>query len=282
MSRVAILTDSTAYLPSDLTNLYNIKVIPLKIHWNGETFRDGIDLTPAEFYTRLESQSETPTTSQPSIQAFTEEFERLAERCDGIIVPLISSGISGTVDSARTAAAQFTKVPVEIIDSHSTTAGLALVVLAAARAAEAGQSLAEVTKITQTAVNNLSLFFVVDTLKYLHRGGRIGGASRYLGSALNIKPILYFNDQGKLDALERVRTRGKALDRLVELVMEKVNGNAPHIGIIHANTCERAELVKEKLTERIHCEEIHTLELSPAIGVHVGPGTLGVAVYNEK
>ncbi len=280
MSRIAILTDSTAYLSQEMIERYLIKVAPLKIHWKGETYLDGIDLTPSAFYTRLEKESELPTTSQPSIQDFIQMFERLAENYDGIIVPLISSGISGTVTSAQAAAAQYTRIPVAVIDSHTTSAGLALVVLAAARAIEAGKSLDEVREFTQSISNNLKTLFVVDTLKYLHLGGRIGGASRYLGSALNIKPILYFNDEGKIDALERVRTRHKALDRLVELIKEKANGKPAHIGLIHANVPDRIELVKEKIQGCIDCKEIITLELSPVIGAHVGPGALGVAVYH--
>lgn len=281
MPHVAIITDSTASLTPEMVERYNIQVVPLKVHWKGETYLDGIDLTPQEFYTRLENETELPTTSQPSIQDFIQIFESLAQNHDGIVAPLISSGISGTVSSAQTAAAQFTRVPVKVIDTRSTSSGLSLVVLAAARAAEAGKSLAEVKEIAQSVVKNLNTLFVVDTLKFLHLGGRIGGASRYLGSALNIKPILYFNDQGKIDALERVRTSHKALDRLVELVKEKSNGNSAHIGLIHANATERVELVKDKLNACIQCEEIITLELSPVIGVHVGPGAIGVAIYSE-
>ncbi|MBN1537533.1 MAG: DegV family protein [Anaerolineales bacterium] len=282
MSQIAILTDSTAYLTPELVELHNIQVTPLKVHWKGETFRDGIDLTPQAFYTRLKHETELPTTSQPSIQEFIQIYEDLAQKYDGIIAPLISSGISGTVASAQAAAAQFTRVPVKVIDSHTTSTGLALIVLAAARAVTKGKSLNEVAQLTQSAADNMSTFFVVDTLKYLHLGGRIGGASRYLGSALNIKPILYFNDKGMIDALERVRTIQKALNRLAELVKEKANGKPAHIGLIHASAPERVALVKEKLETSLQCEEILTLELSPVIGTHVGPGAIGVAVYADS
>jgi DegV family protein with EDD domain len=282
MTCIAILTDSTAYIPADLVNLYNIRVIPLKIHWNGKTYLDGIDLTPTEFYARQDNSPETPLTSQPSIQDFIQVFDCLSQQYDGIVAPLISSGISGTVASARAAAAQFTGIPVEVIDSRTTSGALGLVVLAAARAANAGKNLMEVSEITKTAVKNQNLYFAVDTLKYLHRGGRIGGASRYLGTALSIKPILYFNEHGQIDALERVRTRRKALDRLVELAVIKANGNSTHIGLIHANAPDDASFISSKLSEFLHCEEIHTFELSPVIGAHIGPGTIGVAVYNEK
>ncbi|MEN6394047.1 MAG: DegV family protein [Anaerolineaceae bacterium] len=281
MPRIALLTDSTAYLSQEMITQYDIQVAHLKLYWKGETYLDGVDLTPDTFYGRLEHETELPTTSQPSILDFVQMYDRLAQDHDAIIVPLISSGISGTVASAQAAAEQFTQIPVEVVDTHTTSTGLALVVLAAARAAEAGKSFEEVREIVWTIVHNIKTFFVVDTLKYLHLGGRIGGASRYLGSALNIKPILYFDDEGKIDALERVRTRHKALDRLVELAKETANGKPAHIGLIHASAPDRIELVDKKVRDNIDCVEVVTLSLSPVIGTHVGPGAIGVAVYTE-
>ncbi|HMN15117.1 MAG TPA: DegV family protein [Bellilinea sp.] len=281
MSRIAILTDSSAYLTSDLLERHDIHVIPLKLHWGEETLVDGVDLTPVEFYTRLAASSALPSTSQPSMHDFLQVFDGLASRYEGVLVPLISSGVSGTVASALAASAEFTKAPIEVVDTHSTTAGLALVVLAAARAVEQGRSLPEVTQIARDVVRKLHVFFVVDTLKYLHKGGRIGGASRYLGSALGIKPILFFDGEGKIDALERVRTRQKALTRLVELAEEKAGNNPVHVGVMHANAPEVAAEFQSRLAERLKCDQLYTFELSPAIGTHVGPGTIGLALYVE-
>ncbi|MBE0409858.1 MAG: DegV family protein [Anaerolineales bacterium] len=281
MSRIAILTDSTAYLSPDMLERHDIHVIPLKVHWGEETLLDGIDITPVEFYTRLATHSTLPSTSQPSMHDFLQVFNGLASQYEGILVPLISSGISGTVASAQAAVTEFKKVPVEVVDTHSTSAGLALVVLAAARAVEQGCSLPEVTQIARNVVQNLHLFFAVDTLKYLHKGGRIGGASRYLGSALSIKPILFFDGVGKIDALERVRTKRKALTRLVELAEEKVGSNPVHVGVIHANAPEEAAEFRSRLAKRLECDQLYTFELSPVIGTHVGPGTIGLALYVE-
>jgi DegV family protein with EDD domain len=281
MPRIAILTDSSAYLPPDLLERYHISVIPLKVHWGEETFLDGTDITPVEFYDRLATSSTLPSTSQPSMHDFLQVFDGLASQYEGILVPLISSGISGTVTSALAAVAEFKKVPVEVVDTHSTSAGLALVVLAAARAAEQGRSLPEVAQIAREVVRKLHLFFAVDTLKYLHKGGRIGGASRYLGSALSIKPILFFDEEGKIDALERVRTRQKALNRLVELVEEKAGNKPIHVGVCHANASEEAANFRTHLAARLNCDEILIVELSPVIGTHVGPGTIGLALYVE-
>lgn len=281
MSRIAILTDSSANFPQDMLDRHDIHVVPLKLHWGEETLVDGVDITPAAFYTRLAASSTLPSTSQPSIYDFFQVFDQLAPRYEGILVPLISSGISGTVASALAAAAEITEVPVEVVDTHSTTAGLALVVLAAARAVEQGRSLPEVTQIAREVAQKLHVFFVVDTLKYLHKGGRIGGASRYLGSALSIKPLLFLDGEGKIDALERVRTKRKALSRLVELAEEKAGGQPVHVGVMHAHAPEEAAEFQTRLAERLRCEQLHTFELSPVIGAHVGPGTIGLALYVE-
>jgi len=282
MSRIAILTDSSVNLPAEMLDRHDdIHVIPLKLHWGEETLVDGVDITPVEFYTRLGASSTLPSTSQPSIYDFLQVFDQLASRFEGILVPLISSGISGTVASALAASREFTKVPVEVVDTHSTTAGLALVVLAAARAVEQGRSLSEATQIARDVARKLHVFFVVDTLEYLHKGGRIGGASRYLGAALSIKPILYFDGEGKIEALERVRTRRKALTRLLELAEENAGNKPVHVGVIHANALGEAVEFQSRLAERLKCEQLHTFELSPVIGAHVGPGTIGLALYVE-
>ena len=281
MAKTAILTDSTANLPMEWVERYNVRVILLKIHWGDETYLDGIDLTPNEFYTRLAHAKSLPTTSQPSIQDFLQAFESLADHADGIVVPLISSGISGTVASALAAAREFSRVPVEIVDTRVTSAGQALVVLAAARAAAQGKSLQEVRQAADVVVQRMHLFFAVDTLEYLHRGGRIGGASRYLGTAFSIKPILYFDSEGKLDALERVRTKGKALQRLIALAEGKANGHPLHLGVIHANAPQVAQEFREQIAQHLHCNDVFTLELSPVISIHVGPGTIGIALYEE-
>jgi DegV family protein with EDD domain len=282
MAKTAILTDSTANLPMEWVEQYNVRVIPLKIHWESETYLDGIDLTPEEFYMRLSNSKSLPTTSQPSIQDFLMAFNSLAdEGATGIAVPLISSGISGSVDSARLAARMFTRVPVEIIDTRITSMGQVMIILASARAAEQDVSLQEVRQAAEEVIKRLHVFFTVDTLEYLHRGGRINGASRYLGTALAIKPILFFNSEGKIDALERVRTKSKSWQRLIELAEEQANGRPVHVGIVHTNAPGAAQKFRDEVEQRLNCKEIFTVEFSPVIGVHVGPGTIGIALYAE-
>jgi len=282
MSKIAILTDSTAYLPKAFVDHHNIRVVPLKIHWDGTNFEDGVDITPVEFYKRLEKSSNLPTTSQPPAEEFLRIYGELAADYDGIIVPLISSGISGTVSSARTAASMFSKVPVEVIDTRSTAAGLAMVVTAIAKAVDEGKNLPAIKELTEAIVQRLDLFFAVDTLEYLHKGGRIGGASRYFGAALSIKPILYLNDEGKIDALERVRTKRKVMARLVQLAIEKASGKSVHVGIIHADASREARNLKMQLLRKLDCKQSEIYDISPVIGTHVGPGTVGIGIYTEE
>jgi len=283
VNNIAILTDSTANLPMEWAKRHAIRVIPLKIHSGGETYLDGIDLTTDEFYKQLCASKSLPTTSQPSIQDFLESFNSLAdEGATGIVVPLISSGISGTVDSAQAAVRLFTRVPVEIIDTHITSMGQVMIILAAARAAEQGASLQEVRQAADEVIKRLKVFFAVDTLEYLHRGGRINGASRYFGTVLDIKPILFFNSEGKIDALERVRTKRKALQRLIALAEKQADGRPVQVGIVHANVPQAVQEFRDEVEKRLKCKEIFTVEFSPVIGVHVGPGTIGIALYAEN
>jgi DegV family protein with EDD domain len=281
MKRTAIITDSTAYLPQTLVDRYQIKTLPLQINWGEETFRDGIDITPHEFYPRLSGSRLLPTTSQTPMFDFLQAYQGLAPEHGGIVAVLISAGISGTIDSALAARAEFDQIPVEIINTKSTGAAQALVTLAAARAAEEALPFEDIVKIARQTAERTKTFFVVDTLEFLHKGGRIGGASRYFGSALQIKPILTFDEAGKIDALERARTKKKALERLVELTQEQVNGGKVHLGIMHSVSAQEADQVREALESSLDCAEVLTVELSPVIGVHVGPGTIGVAIYSE-
>ncbi len=281
MSKIAILTDSSAYLPKSFIDRHNIRVVPLKIHWDGSNYEDGVDIHPEDFYERLRQVVSVPTTSQPPISEFTNIYEEIASDHDSIIVPLISSGISGTISSAKTAASMFSKVPVEVIDTRSTASGLALIVKAIAQSVADGKTLVEIKKSAEIIIQRLDFIFAVDTLEYLHKGGRIGGAARYFGAALNIKPILHLDDQGKIDALERVRTKKKAINRLFELAVEKSSGKPVHLGIIHANAFEEAKKFQEKLILKLDCIQSDIYELSPVIGTHVGPGTIGIAIYPE-
>jgi len=277
VAKVAVLTDSSAYLPASLIRQYSIHVIPLIVLWGTEALRDSVDITPAEFLKRLEEDPVHPTTTQPNPEDFLLIFERLGIDYDAIVAPLISSKLSGTVDSAQSAKASFPRVPVRVIDTQSTSMGLGFAALAAARAAAQGMSLEEIEAAARGAAASVRVLFVVETLEYLHRGGRIGGASRLLGTAFSIKPLLHLHE-GRVDALERVRTKAKAINRMVALATEYADGQAARVAVMHAGSPEEAKALEAQVARLIKCEELHVAELSPAISVHTGPGTVGVAV----
>ena len=279
MSKIAFITDSTAYLSPEFVQKHDISILPLNLHWDGDNYRDGVTITPHEFYDMLEASKSIPSTSQPTYGEFEVLMKDLAEKNDAVVAVLISSGISGTVDSALMAQKHLSNYAIEVIDSKLTSAGLALLIKALVQARAQGADAQQLTGLANRIIESSGIFFMVDTLKYLHKGGRIGGASRYLGGALDIKPILYLNQEGKIDALEKVRTKKKALQRLMDLAVEKADGKKAYVGIIHAQAPEEAKAIQMALGERIKYAEMETYELSPVIGTHVGPGTVGIALH---
>jgi DegV family protein with EDD domain len=279
MSKTAIITDSTAYLPPSFVKDNEITVIPLNLHWDGTNYRDGVNITPSQFYDMLSKSKTIPTTSQPTYGEFEVIIKELAKTNDAIIAVLISSGISGTVDSALMAQKHLSDIPLHVVDSKSTSAGLALLVKALVSARSQGKSPAEMISLADKIIKNMGIFFMVDTMEYLYKGGRIGGASRFLGGALDIKPILYLTEEGKIDALEKVRTKKKAVQRIMDLAVAKAAGQPARVGVIHALAPADAEMIRQELSNRMNCSELEIYDLSPVVGTHVGPGTLGIAVH---
>lgn len=280
MSRVAIVTDSTAYIPEDLLQKYNITVTPQILIWGDETFEDGVDIQPEEFYRRLKSAKVMPTTAQVSILNMQKAFSSLIEKGYDVLGIFISAKLSGTLQSAQQALEALGPAAsrkIAIVDSNATSMAMGFHVLTAARAAADGASLADCVALAEKARRHTGVYFAVDTLEFLHRGGRIGGAQRFLGSALNLKPILRLHE-GQIEPIDRVRTRGKALERLIELVVEQVQGKSPiRLATLHANATEEAKSVLEKACQQTNADESIFSEVSPVIGTHAGPGTIGLA-----
>lgn len=277
MSQVAIVTDSTTYIPPDLLAQYDIRVAPQVLIWGEETFRDGVDITPTEFYQRLQKSKIHPTTSQVAPSSFVKIFSELQAEGKDILSILISSKLSGTIASAVQANELTPGLKLEIVDSNTTAMAMGYIVLAVARAVAQGANLAEAKALAEKAKKHVGVIFAVDTLEFLHRGGRIGGGARFLGTALNIKPILELKD-GRIEALERVRTRKKSLSRLVELVEERIGGRSPvRLATLHANAPEDAKEVLDEANARLNAVETVFSEVSPVIGTHAGPGTVGLA-----
>ena len=279
--RVAVVTDSTACIPVEALNGLDIPIIPLWLIWEDDRYRDGVDISPAAFYQRLQERDTIPSTSQPSVGEFVSFYRRVAEEqeTDTIVGVFISSKISGTVDSAQAAVAQVPELNVSVIDSLSTSMGLGFVALNAAREAKAGGSIDDVVAAAHAVRQRLTVLFTVDTLEYLHKGGRIGGAKRFLGTVLNIKPLLHLNE-GCVEPMCQIRTKQRALTEMLDRAEERLNGKAmAEAAIIDVDNAEESETVAQRVKERFHVDTVYRTPVSPVIGTHAGPGTVGIGFY---
>jgi DegV family protein with EDD domain len=281
MANIAVVTDSSAYLPADVIKEYGIHVVPLNVQFNGSIYKDLVDITVEQFFQKLATAPELPSTSQPSAGEFAEAFEKAAKGHDGVIAVLLSAALSGTYSSAMAAKEMLPNIPIAVVDSRSVSMGLGFQVLAAARAARQGKSLEEIVAIVEPMIPKMRVWFVVDTLKYLAKGGRIGGGEAFLGTMLSIKPLLQV-ENGKVEALDKVRTRGKAVERLMELCKKDVNGGRLHCAVINAMAKEDAEQLKQQIVAAYpNVQDMMVADVSPVIGTHVGPGTIGICFYAE-
>ena len=277
---VAIITDSTAYLPVDLVAHQGIWVVPLHVVMGGQQFSEGVDVTTAEVAAAL--RKFTPvSTSRPSPQAFLDVYQAAADGgADAIVSVHISADMSGTVESAALAASQ-SPVPVEVVDSRSLGMAMGYAVLSAATAAQQGQGAKTVAAIASSRAESATVIFYVDTLEHLRRGGRIGAASALLGSALAIKPLLALSD-GRIKPIEKVRTSARALSRLEELALravEAASGPGVDIAVHHLDSQTRASDLVDRLQSRVpSTTTVALVELGAVLGAHVGPGTIAVAV----
>lgn len=279
MSKVTIVTDSTACIPKELRTKYQIQVGPQVLIWGNETFEDGVDIVPDEFYRRLSTSKIMPSSSQVSFKSFESIFRETQERGDQALAILISEKLSGTIDTAVKVKQYLTDAAIEIVDSRTTAMAMGFIVLEVAKAAEQGATLAECKALAENLQGSTGVVFAVDTLEFLHRGGRIGGATRLLGSALNIKPILELTG-GRIEPLEKVRTRSKSIGRIVEIIAERVGDRRPvQLATMHANAREDALILEAIARDKIGADEYILTDLSPVVGTHVGPGTLALAYF---
>lgn len=281
MGNIRIVTDSTADIPLSVRQALRIEMVPLSIQFGRETYLDAVTLQSEQFYEKLVASPVFPTTSQPPPAEFLEVYERLAGESDAEVISIhLSSALSGTYQSAVFAASMLeNQAKIHVVDSKSASYGIGALVVAAAEAARDGQSAEQILQLIQTLRNNFYIYFLVDTLTYLHKGGRIGKASALFGSMLNIKPILSIDAEGEVTAIDKVRGSKKALSRILELLEADLSGKPiRRLYIAHANNGEGAEQLREVITERMDVQSVDYITLGPVIGAHAGPGTVAAFV----
>jgi DegV family protein with EDD domain len=277
--QVAIVTDGISSMTQAMGQEYGVHVAPIYIVFDTQTYRDGIDLDAEQFYRLLRGSKQLPTTSQPTVADFVQLYTQLSRQAQSIVSIHASKKVSATVDSARAARKELPDVPIHVIDTRTLSMGQGLMVIAATRAAADGQDATEIVRLVEGLIPKTHVIFTVETLEYLHKGGRIGGATALLGSALSIKPVLHLED-GQVEPLEKPRTRKKAVGRLLDLMAERVGSSeAVHVAVLHCDAPGDAGRLAEQVAARFHCAELLTIEAGPTIGAHGGPGVLGVAFY---
>jgi DegV family protein with EDD domain len=273
---VKIVTDSSADLPDQLAEELGITVVPLYVRFGEEVYRDRVSITEDEFYQRLENTPVHPTTVQPGPQDFLEVYQKLAPDADGIVSLHISSKLSGTCNSALMAKDMMeTKCPIEVIDSNAVTMGLGLMVIAAAQMAKAGESMDKIVEEVKKAIPQIHFLAMFDTLKYLLLGGRIGKAKALLGSILNVKPILSLKD-GEVVPAGQARNRAKGMDKLFDFV--KNAGDIQDLAVVYNTMPDEAQALAARIGSVFDQEKIVMARVGPVLGVHMGPGTLIVAI----
>ncbi|OPC85175.1 fatty acid-binding protein DegV [Embleya scabrispora] len=274
---LAVVTDSTAYLPEELVERHRLVVVPLKVVLRGRPLDDGVEATPAQLADALR-QRRIVTTSRPAPETFAETYRELAEKgATGIVSIHLSSELSGTYEAALLAARD-AEVPVRVVDSRTLGMGMGFAVLAAAEAARDGATLEEAAIAAEKRAQAASALFYVDTLEYLRRGGRIGAAAAFMGTALAVKPLLHVSD-GLVGPMEKVRTSARAISRLEELAVEHAGAGPVDVAVHHLASPDRAEALAARLQERLpNLHELFVSEVGAVIGAHAGPGLLAVVV----
>ncbi len=282
-SKIALITDSTCDIPKPFLSLYDIRVVPLSIIWGEEQYRDGVDLSADEFYSRLEKDPTVPTTSQPTPQQLAAVYqEAQQEGAEEILIITISAAMSGTFQSAKMAAEQV-EIPVHVLDSRANSMSLGWQVLAAARARDNGADLGEMIRAADQARSSMVYIITLDTLDYLHKGGRIGGASHFIGNLLDLKPqILVDHDTGTVAAGRRSRTRKRALSELFDDFFAVVDSSRPlRVAVLHNAAREEADAIAERIKKEIQPSELLISIVSPVLGVHTGPRAVAICGYTE-
>ena len=284
MSVIAVITDSNTCLPQNLIERYRIKVLPLLLHFGEETFRDGIDIDTAEFYSRLESADPFPTTSAPKPEEFTLAFKQAEQNgAQGAIVVTLASSLSATLSSAKAAVDSLPAFPVEIVDSGLATAAQGFIALEAARAVESGVDLNQAAAMTRRSVSRCGFAFILTTFKYLQRGGRVPAIAAVMGSTLDICPIVGNKGFGEVGILFPARGRERARQKMIDVIAKRAVGKKLRdLAVMHTQAKQQALDLRDEIASRFGFEDCFVTALSPVMGAHAGPGALGIAYQFES
>lgn len=282
---IQVITDSSVNMPPKLRQDLNIAVVPLKAIFGTTEYHDEVDLTNEQFYKMLPNAKEHPTTSQPSAGDFIQVYRPILESGKEIVSLHLSSKLSGTYASACAAKTELENqfkqaLPITIVDTPWISMALGLLCIAAAQAAAAGKSTDQVIATVNALIPKLNVIFVLDTLEYLKRGGRIGSASAMLGTLLHFKPMLEIKN-GVVEPLEKPRSRAKAIQRLIEIMEARTGGKPVHASVLHAQSPNDAAALEKLVRSKFECQDFYMAEIGPVLGVHTGPNALGLAFYAD-
>jgi DegV family protein with EDD domain len=285
MKKVAIVTDTTACVPQEQVDRYDIEVVPVQLIVGEKTYRDGLDITPTEFYSLLRQSKNLPTTSSSSPEPYLEAYRRASEKAESILCITEPARFSAMFDSAKvartTAAGTLPDVTIDVMECTTAAGGQGLVALAAARTASLDKPLEEVKKVADNVNSKVNLYATLDTLTYLVRSGRVPQAAALVNSILSIKPIFTLN-HSDAHTVALPRTMKSAMKRMLKLMESSVTrGQQLHVAVMHADSPVEAATLKDKITSQFECREIFVTEFTPVMGVHTGPGLIGVAFYGE-
>lgn len=277
MTKIAIVCDSTSDLTEEIIKDYDIKVLPLRVVYKDGEYRDRIDITPEEIYAKFDE--EVPTTSLPSPQDTVQLFDQLKqEGYTHIIITTISSGLSGTMNMIRNVVTSYENMVFELIDSKSLTMGAGFAVLEGAKELQKNMDFEKTVSRMKEVLKRTEVYYVVKTLEYLKKGGRIGKVEGTIGELLNIKPIISINEEGVYFTHKKVRGRSKSIDEIFEIVKEKAKHKMLNIAVAHGNALEEAQDLLKRIKELGNINETFFTQLSPVMVVHTGPGLLGVVI----
>ncbi|HEY92736.1 MAG TPA: DegV family protein [Dehalococcoidia bacterium] len=282
-NRVAIVTDTTACVPREQVEKYGIELVPIGLVFGDKVYRDGIDISPAEFYALLRQVKKLPTTSGSLPGPFLEAYREASQRASSILCITESSKFSGMCNSARVAREMsrgtLPNIDIEVLECTTAAAGQGLVVLAAAKAAVSGKSLIEVIDTAKSVMPRVNLFAYLDTLHYLVKGGRVPKAAALAGSLLQIKPIFTVSD-GDAYPVTNARTNPGAIKCIIKIMEQKVAKGPLHVAVMHADALDKAEALRNLISSQFDCAELFITEFTPVMGAHTGPGVIGAAFYS--